>query len=557
MSPARAWIAPYSAAVSACFDSCAFVPDRLRSRCSASASSKPARSMPTPYSAASSTVRSIGKPYVSWSRKARSPRDCGASAGRSSGRRPTTRSASVRSAQRGLELAGARVERPRELRLLAGDGGQDLVAPLDEVRIGLAHDLDDDRCGLGHERLAPAEQPAVADGPAEELAQDVAAALVRGQDVVGDEERDRARVVGDDLVAEALGLEGVRVVAEQLAHPGVDRREQVGVVVGRDLLEDAGQALEAHPGVDAGERQRHAAVRPLVELHEHEVPDLEPARAVLGVVGHAFRTLRELDPAVEVDLAARAARTGVGHPPEVVVVAVVDVAPAGHPLRRQADLVAPDRPGDLVVGVGRGRQPVTGDAQVPGQEVPGPVDGLALEVVAERPVAEHLEQGVVARRPPDLLEVVVLARHPQAALVVDGARVRAGLGAGQDVLELDHARVREQERRVAGRDEARAGHDGVPALGEEVDEPATDLGGGQRDDPRVGSLDGVRHRTQWYSTDRLRRLACQAAVMPAHQVLRSMWRRDRYARASPHEVGRKSPWPSSGNVSTAGGSTLA
>ena len=57
---------------------------------------------------------------------------------------------------------------------------------------------------------------------------------------------DRPRVVGDDLVAEALGLERVRVVAEQLAHPGVDRREEVRVVVGRDLLEDAGEALEAH-----------------------------------------------------------------------------------------------------------------------------------------------------------------------------------------------------------------------------------------------------------------------------------------------------------------------
>ena len=115
--------------------------------------------------------------------------------------------------------------------------------------------------GLGHERLAPAEQPAVPDRAAEELAQDVAAPLVRGQDVVADEERHRARVVGDDLVAEPLGLEGVGVVAHELAHPGVDRREQVRVVVGRDLLEDARQALEAHPRVDARERQRDATVR--------------------------------------------------------------------------------------------------------------------------------------------------------------------------------------------------------------------------------------------------------------------------------------------------------
>ena len=190
----------------------------------------------------------------------------------------------------------------------------------------------------------------------------------------------------------------------------------------------------------------------------------------------------------------------------------VDVAPARHPLGRQADLVAPDVPGDLVVRVGRGRQPLAGDAQVAGQEVPGPVDRLALEVVAEAPVAEHLEERVVARRPADLLEVVVLAGDAQAALVVDRPRVRARLGAGEDVLELDHAGVGEEQRLVAGRDEAGAGHDGVAALGEELDEPAADLGGGQRHDPRIRGLDGWRHRAQWYRTQRLRPRTSRSAA---------------------------------------------
>ena len=71
----------------------------------------------------------------------------------------------------------------------------------------------------------------------------------------------------------------------------------------------------------------HAPIGPLVELHEHQVPDLEPARAVLGVVGDALRALGELRAAIEMDLAARPARTRLGHPPEVLVVAGVDVAP--------------------------------------------------------------------------------------------------------------------------------------------------------------------------------------------------------------------------------------
>ena len=118
------------------------------------------------------------------------------------------------------------------------------------------------------------------------------------------------------------------------------------------------------------------------------------------------------------------------------------------------------------------------------------MDRLALEVVAERPVAEHLEERVVTRRAPHLLEVVVLARDAEDALVVDRPRVRPGLGADEDVLELDHPGVREQQRLIARRHEARAGHDGVAALGEELDEPAADLGGRQRRDPGIPARDG-------------------------------------------------------------------
>ena len=207
------------------------------------------------------------------------------------------------------------------------------------------------------------------------------------------------------------------------------------------------------------------------------------------MVGDALGALGQVGAAIEVDLAARPARPGLGHPPEVVVVAVVDIAPRRHALGRDPDLVAPDAPGDLVVLVGRHRQPIGRDAEVAGQEVPGEVDRLALEVVAEAPVPEHLEQRVMARRPADLLEVVVLAGDPQAPLVVDGPRVRPRLRAGQDLLELDHPRVREQQGLVARRHEPRAGHVGMAALLEELDEAASDLRCGEERDPGV-AVDG-------------------------------------------------------------------
>ena len=230
------------------------------------------------------------------------------------------------------------------------------------------------------------------------------------------------------------------------------------------------------PGAGSGVRR---AVRVELELHEHEVPDLEPARAVLAVVRDALRALGQVRAAVVVELRARAAGPDVGHAPPVLLVAGREVAPAHEPLRRQADLVLPDRVGQVVGGVdGRG-EPVRGDLEVAGQEVPRPVDRLALEVVAEAPVAEHLEQRVVARRPADLLEVVVLAGDPQAALVVDRPDVVALLDPGQRVLELDHAGVREQQRLVARRDEAGAGDDRVAALGEELQEARPDFGRGE------------------------------------------------------------------------------
>ena len=68
---------------------------------------------------------------------------------------------------------------------------------------------------------------------------------------------------------------------------------------------------------------------------------------------------------------------------------------------------------------------LAGDAQVLGQEFPGPVDGLAFEVVAKTEIAEHLEKRVMARCVTDILEIVVLAARADAALRTRGRLVAA------------------------------------------------------------------------------------------------------------------------------------
>ena len=59
----------------------------------------------------------------------------------------------------------------------------------------------------------------------------------------------------------------------------------------------------------------------------------------------------------------------------------------------------------------------------------------------------------MARRATDLLKVVVLPRHAEAALVVNGARIRACLGAAKELLKLHHPRVGEEERGIASWEE--------------------------------------------------------------------------------------------------------
>src|SRR4029079_2886754 len=122
------------------------------------------------------------------------------------------------------------------------------------------------------------------------------------------------------------------------------------------------------------------------------------------------------------DLAARAARARVAHRPEVVA-----HAEARETALRHADLVETDVRSLIVVLVDRAPEPLGRQAEVLRDELPREADRIALEVVAEAEVAEHLEERVVPRRVADVLEVVVLAARAHAALRGRGARDRAFL----------------------------------------------------------------------------------------------------------------------------------
>ena len=351
-------------------------------------------------------------------------------------------------------------ERALEAALLELEGLGDERLGAVQLGVGLAHRAHELGHQSPHERLDRAENMGVAHGAAHDAPEHVAAALVRGHDAVGDQEAGRAQMVGDDPVRDAAVAVGIG--AGGLGR-GLDQgAQQVDGVVVVGALEDGGDALEPHAGVDRGPGQGHALIPGhLLELHEHQVPDLDEAVA-LGL-GAARRAAGDVRPVVIEDFRARPARTGLAHGPEVVGGGDAQDAAVGKP----GDL-PPQIERLVVVGVDGDQQAVAGEAELARDQVPGQLDGQVLEVVAEREVAQHLEEGVMAGGVAHVLEIVVLAAGADALLGGGGAHIVALLGAGEDVLELDHARIREHQRRVVARHQRAGRHHPVVVAGEIV-----------------------------------------------------------------------------------------
>ena len=275
----------------------------------------------------------------------------------------------------------------------------------------VAHRLGEDADEFVEEGFVEAECAPVADGAAEDAAEDVVAVGVAGLDAVGDGEGEGADVVGDDAEGDVHALlsgvrggagrgEGAGVVLAGEFFEGVEEgAEDVGFVVGDDAvelfevagaLEDGGDALEAHAGIHmAGGERDEGAVGVGVELNEDEVPDFH-AGGVAFVDEGAGGVARGGE--VNVQFRARAAGAGLAHHPEVVLFVAVDDVNGG------VESGGAEFPGPCVVGVlvkfggvalacvwGIDGGVEAGSGEVPdlGDEFPCPVNGFALEVVAE------------------------------------------------------------------------------------------------------------------------------------------------------------------------------
>jgi hypothetical protein len=186
------------------------------------------------------------------------------------------------------------------------------------------------------------------------------------------------------------------------------------------------------------------------------------------------------------EFGAGTAGAGFAHHPEIVLLVAVDDVDGGvEP--DAAELFGPEVPGFLVevagvAGAGfidRGVESLGGKLPDADDQFPRPLDGLALEVVAEGPVAEHLEERVVIGVEADVFEVVVLAAGADALLGVGRAAGRVGALhlAEEDGHELVHAGVGEEQVRRVRHQRGRRDN-GVLLRLEEVEERLADLRAG-------------------------------------------------------------------------------
>ncbi len=256
-----------------------------------------------------------------------------------------------------------------------------------------------------------------------------------------------------------------------------DGADEIGVVVRDFALQDRGDALESHAGIDGRTRQRrHGAGRIAIELHEDEIPDFgEAAAAIEGEFFVLAAGLGGFGSEIVEDLGAGAAGTGVAHLPEVVLFIEAENADFGD-----AGDFLPEKLGFVVFAEDGDVELVFREAVVFRDEVPGELDGFGFEVVAEGEIAEHLEEGVMAAGVADVFEIVVLAAGADAFLGRGGAGVVAGFETLEDLFELVHAGVGEEQGGVVGRQEGAAADDAVPAGVEEVEKTLTDVVAGHR-----------------------------------------------------------------------------
>ncbi len=359
--------------------------------------------------------------------------------------------------QQAVDNLQPRLEGLLESALFEPDGLEDEIAAPGKIGVDLAHLRDGHPGHLGQEGLVQPQPHPVEGGPAQQPPQHVAPPLVGGVHAVGDEKGQGAAVLGHHPQGGVvLGVGAVLLAGESgdfLQQGG----ENIGVIDVIGARHDHDDSLQPHAGIDVGVGQGGTLARlVLVILGKDQVPYLLEAPAL--AVGPAVRLAAAgCFAEIVVNLAAGPARPGrARRPPEVVLLAAAD-----NLCLRHAD-IPPVAEGLVVVEINSNPEFLGLQLHAFREELPGPGDGLLLEVVAHAEVAQHLEEGEVDGVA-DGLDI-----GSAEALLARGQAAAGGPGLPQEIgFYLHHARRRQEQGRVALGYQGGRGDDLVPLLLEE------------------------------------------------------------------------------------------
>ena len=327
------------------------------------------------------------------------------------------------------------------------DHSGDIVGALPQVGIvGLVF-MNDRLHHLIQERMVHTEELTVAGRTAKQPAQNIAPALIAGQNTVGDHKGGCTDVVGNDpqrnvhLHAEAVGCAGEFRHLIGDIHNGVHIKQAV------HILADNSKPLQAHAGIDILlNKLRVVTVSVVIKLGENIVPDFHIPVTVTANGAAGLSTAVLFAPVI-VDFGAGAAGTG-AMLPEIVLLAEPEDSLGGD-----ADFLIPDFKRLVVIFINAGVQAVFIQTNHLGQEFPAPGNSFPLKVIAKREVAQHLKIGAVAGGFADILNIsrtdtLLAGAYPAAG------RLHFTLEIG---LHGGHAGVDQQQRRVILRDQRKAG----------------------------------------------------------------------------------------------------
>ena len=299
-----------------------------------------------------------------------------------------------------VEVIHPAIQHAEETFLLARKPGEDAVAAALQFGIRRAHFIYDKLRRLAQERPAHAQQVRRLHHAADDSPEHISAVKVTRRDVVGEEERSGAHMVGAQpkrVVCKLLNLNALRRCCRRrkLREVIYEICKQVAFIHVGLILQHHREALQASACVNVLLGQRRELARLVtVELHEYEVPYLHHA----PFVGHAHEVVRVFARVflralhIKEYLSIIAAGAGIASRPQVVLIAKAEDAVGFY---ARGFLPQPRRFGVVFVRRHVKVLRVKASPLRAGEEFPCELNRAFLEIVAEAEVTQHLKECVV------------------------------------------------------------------------------------------------------------------------------------------------------------------